>query len=463
VRLPTRLALVGVLTLGVTLVAVGLLTYQLVRVSGRQDVDRVLERELDGLVAGLPDQLPAGTTPSAADLLDAAARHLALNPGTAQHLAVVTIDGAGTRFTAEGPPDLVELVQTDRLPDVEVGTISTADTPSGEVRVLSAPLDADGTTVGTATFVGSLQEARRSASAALVRIAGAGAIGLVVGGVALTLATRRALAPVGALAGAARATGGDDLGRRVPEPERDDEIGVLAHEFNRMLDRIAAADEERLRVLAAVSHELRTPLAVARGHLEVFESMPDGYPAADARELAGVLRRELDRLTRIVADLGTVSRGDAGYGVETGPVFVPDVVDDLRARLTGLGLEDRVDVGDAPPVVVEADQDRLAQSVLNLVLNATTHNPDGTAVRVAAAAGDGTVALTVADDGPGLDPSVRDRAFEPFVTTRAGGKERTSGLGLAVVKALTEAQGGAVSLASSDAGTTVTLTFPVLS
>jgi signal transduction histidine kinase len=454
VRLSTRLALVAVVVLGLTLAAVALLTYQLVRVSGRQSVDAALRRELAALVTGLRDELPAGRAPTTADLGPAAERYLALHPGSDQHMTVIEV-GGNRLTTREGPSDLAPLVRGDRLPAGEPGRLRTVDTPAGPVRVLASAVEADGRAVGTATIIGSLDDARSDASSARARVAAAGAAGLVVGGGALILVTRRALRPVAQLADAARATGGDDLSRRVPEPDRSDELGVLAHEFNRMLDRMAADADGRQRLLAAISHELRTPLAVARGHLEVFDG-------TDPAELAAVLNAELDRMTRIVADLSTVAGGEGGYDVQVVPVFVPDVIDDLRARLPGLGL-DEVTVGPAPPVVVAADQDRLAQSLLNLVLNATVHTPEGTQVQVTATAGDGSVVLAVRDDGPGIDPSVRDRVFEPFVTTRPRrGEGRSTGLGLAVVKTLTEAQGGTVDLTTGDRGTTVALRFAVL-
>ena len=456
-RLPTRLALVGVATLAATLAVVAMLTYQLVRVSGRQDVDATLERELSGLVASLTEGAPAGGRATAA-LQDAATTYLALNPGSDRHMAVIEIAGQRAR-NQEGPPALVGLERAGRLPSGEAGRIDTVGTPAGDVRVLAAAIEADGRPVGTATIVGTLDDARAAASTALTRIALAGAIGLALGGAALTFATRRALAPVVGLAGAARATKGADLGARVPETGRPDEIGELAREFNRMLDRIAADAEDRRRLLSAVSHELRTPLAVARGHLEVFEAQGAGDAAT--AELAGVLRTELDRLTRVVADLSTVASGDGAYGIEAGPVFVPDVLDDLRERVAGLGLAG-VEVAPGAPVVVAVDQDRVAQSLLNLVVNATTHNPEGTSVAVAADADGAAVTFTVRDDGPGIDPAVRDRAFEPFVTTRAGGSERLSGLGLAVVRSLTEAQGGTVELATGPGGTSVGLRFPQL-
>jgi signal transduction histidine kinase len=457
VRLPTRLALVGVATLAATLAAVALLTYQLVGVSGRQDVDATLERELSGLVAGLTEDVPEGGRTTAA-LQEAAARSLALNPGSDRHLAVIEVAGRRAR-NLEGAAALVRLERDGRLPAGEVGRLTTVGTPAGDVRVLAAAIEADGVRVGTATIVGTLDDARDAASTALTRIALAGAIGLVLGGAALTLATRRALAPVVGLAGAARATKGDDVGARVPETGRSDEIGELAREFNRMLDRIAADAEDRRRLLSAVSHELRTPLAVARGHLEVFEAQGAGDAAV--AELAGVVRTELDRLALVVGDLTAVASGEEGYGIDAGPVFVPDVLDDLRERVAGLGLAG-VEVAPGAPVVVAVDQGRVAQSLLNLVVNATTHNPAGTSVAVSAEADGDAVTFTVRDDGPGIDASVRDRAFEPFVTSRAGGAARLSGLGLAVVKSLTEAQGGTVRLDTGPGGTAVALTFPQL-
>ncbi|HEX5946209.1 MAG TPA: HAMP domain-containing sensor histidine kinase, partial [Acidimicrobiales bacterium] len=236
-------------------------------------------------------------------------------------------------------------------------------------------------------------------------------------------------------------------------------LGELAREFNRMLDRIEADADERRRIVAAVSHELRTPLAVARGHLELFEDLEPGDARA-ATEVAATTRAELDRLARIVDDLAAVARGGEEADVAIGPVFAPDVIDDLRSRVAGLGL-DGVDIADPPPVVVEADEQRLAQSLLNLVVNATTHTPSGTAVAVTSAVDGDRLSLTVSDDGPGIDPAVRDRVFEPFVTTRDAASRGGRGLGLPVVRSLVEAQGGDVSLTTGESGTIVRIRLPL--
>ncbi|MGH8998574.1 MAG: HAMP domain-containing sensor histidine kinase, partial [Acidimicrobiia bacterium] len=259
----------------------------------------------------------------------------------------------------------------------------------------------------------------------------------------------------------ARARSAGDAGARAPEPAREDEIGVLAVEFNRMLDRLAEGEETRRRLLAAVSHELRTPLAVARGHLEVATGAGSAG-SAEREELAVTLGAELERLSRIVDDLTALA--DAGaLTTATGPVFVPDVLDALRERIAGLGVAG-VEIRAAPPVVVEADEARLGQALMNLVVNAATHTGPSTRVLVEArvddAGGDHSVCFAVTDDGPGIPEALRERVFEPFVTTRGDGSSPRAGLGLAVVKAFTEAQGGRVELRTGAGGTTVTIRLP---
>ena len=455
-RLPTRVALIGVAALALTVAVVALVTYQIVRVSGLRDIDRLLRQERDELVASFPPLLAGAETGGLTDdeLRRAAQQYLAAHPGSDRHFTTVTV--AGDAFTTrDGPGALVGERSAEALTAVDAGRLSTVDTAAGPVRVLSAALLAGGHEVGVATVAAPLDEVRSDALTSLGRVAGAGAVGLALGALALVVSTRRALRPVADLAATARRTRGGDIGARAAPPVRNDELGELALEFNRMVDRIGADTDERRRLVAAVSHELRTPLAVAQGHLELFETLDPG----DARAAAGVAattRAELDRLARIIDDLGAVARGAGAADVTVGPVFAPDVVDELRSRLAGLGL-DAVHIDDAPPVVVDADQQRLAQSLLNLVVNATTHTPDGTAVRVTSAVDGDELCLAVSDDGPGIDPAVRDLVFEPFVTTRSDSTRRGRGLGLPVVRSLTEAQGGRVELATGAAGTTVTI------
>lgn len=457
-----RIASLALAILAVTMLAAALLTAQLIRVEQREDLDEVLRREVSALGLGLPDQLAeasgADGVADAAEVDVAVQRYLALHPGSQQHLTVVTL-GNKTLSTQDGPPELVALDRVGGLPQGTVGRLLTVGSSAGPLRVLTADVVSQGQTVAQVSVFGPLGPGRDSAQQAFVRIGVASAVGLVLGGAVLLVALRRALRPVHELADAARSVDLRDLSSRVPEPEGRDEVSAMAGEFNRMLDRIRDDEDKRQQLLAAISHELRTPLAVARGHLELLETLgpEEGQTAADT---AAIARRELDRLSRIVDDLTALNSGSDRADVEIGPVFAPDVIDALRDRVAGLGYTD-VEILDAPPVVALGDEDRLTQALLALVVNARTHTAPGTAVTVSADSVDGNVLFRVSDVGPGLAPQVADRAFEPFVTTKTLGPGRTSGLGLSVVKAVTESQGGTVDLSSGDRGTTVVLSLPI--
>lgn len=456
-RLSTRLPLLGVAVLALTIAAIALGTYQLVRVTGREAVDDRLRDELAGVRQALVAALEADAAPDA--LARAAQQHLATHPGTDRHLTVVHV-GADTFTTRSGPEDLLELQEDGRLPTGDAGRLRTVDTPEGPVRVLHAPLRAGDRTVGSVVVLGPLDEVRDDAADSLVRVGAAGAVGLLVGGVVLAVVTRRALRPLATLADAAARTDRATGSTRVPEGTRRDEVGELARELNRMLGRIEADAEDRRRLVSAVSHELRTPLAVATGHLDLHDAEGAAEDPPATRAVLRVVRRELDRLALVASDLDAVV-GSRGPGdVEVGAVFAPDVVDELRDRLAGLGMSS-VALPDAPPVVLVADQPRLAQALVNLVTNAVEHNPDGTPVRVEVAVRGGEAVLSVVDEGAGLDPSLADRAFEPFVTTRADGSTRGRGLGLAIARSLVEAQGGTLGLDTGPTGTRATITLPV--
>lgn len=455
-----RVAAIAVSVMALTLVIVAALTYELIRASGLQEMDRLLRQELEEIRLGLPGELAGaaggdGRVSSAeADL--AVQRYLAVHPGSDRHLTIIDLGGRRLS-TRDGPGALEQLQVRGELPAGELGSVSTIDSAAGPLRVLSASLQTEQQAFGKATIIGPLGDTLAAARDALVRTILAGFIGLSIGGALLLVAVRRALQPVRDLAAAARLVDLSDLDTRVPEPTRMDEVGTTAHEFNRMLERISRDEQRRRELLSGVSHELRTPLAVARGHLELFESLgpADGE---GAQETAAVVRGELDRLGRLLDDLSAVNSGEIASATAREPVFAPDVLTALRRRLDGLGVCG-VEYGPAPPVVLLGDEDRLAQALLNLAVNARTHTPAGTPVRVDAWVRGAEVVFEVVDEGPGIDPGLLPDVFEPFITTRCTGSTRASGLGLAVVKAVTEAQGGRVELRSTPRGTCARLIF----
>lgn len=459
-RLTTRIVGQGIAVMGVVLVGVGALTYQLVYVSARDDVDRVVRNEAQALVDAFAAEAAAvqglDGVLSEPEAAQAAQFALTVRPSGSRHVAVIALADRQLQ-SAGGPSRLAALVRSGDRPPMDTGALRTVDTEFGAVRVLDlVVLDADETRLAVVSTFASLSDARSAAGSALRQALFAGAIGLILGGVVLAVVVRRALRGLRTVSASAATITPDELGARVPVPSPDDEVAELAREINDMLARIDADDATRRRYLAAVSHEIRTPLAVAEGHLELLAIGADDPVVA---ETSMTVRSELDRLSRMLDDLMAVARGH-DQQVRSDPVFLPDLFDTVRTRVEVLDQSRRVDVEDPPPVVVDGDQARLEQCLSNLIDNALTHTASDTKVTVCAVVTDEGIDLVVADDGGGIDPAVRDRVLEPFVTTRSSGDRRSSGLGLAVVDTLVRAQGASLAIASGTDGTTVTISLP---
>ncbi|MBR8741201.1 HAMP domain-containing sensor histidine kinase [Nocardiopsis sp. MG754419] len=448
-RLILRSLLVMVLVLG----GVTVLTHELVLASGRADVDHLLREEAELLSTALGDQIPAAAgrdgVVSGPEAEHGARQALAIRPSGARHVSLVHINGVRLQSTG-GPSRVAALMRGGDAPVAKPGSVRTVETEIGRLRVLDTTLvdETDGT-IAVVTLVSSLETAHDTAATVLLFTSVAGAVGLGLGGVALWLVVRRTLRPVREVSVATKAISPTGLATRVPVPDTRDEIAELAGEINGMLARIEGADAERRQYLAAISHEVRTPLAVAEGHLELLGGQE-----------ARIVRAELVRLRRVLEDLMAVARGGDEVDAERGPVFLPDLFDEVRSRAEALSAREAVTVTDPPPQVLLGDQNRLEQCLANLIGNAIDHNPPGTRVTLSARGTEEEIVLVVRDDGPGIDPDVLPRVFEPFVTTRVGEAGRIAGLGLAVVRSLVRAQGGRVDLDSGPEGTSVTIGLP---
>jgi len=269
---------------------------------------------------------------------------------------------------------------------------------------------------------------------------------LIVGSVTWRL-VGRTLRPVEEIRDEVERISSRELGRRVPVPARDDEIGRLAATMNRMLERLERSQERRRRFVADAAHELRSPVAAIRQHAEVASEHPD---TATVEELAGVVLAEDERLQRLVEDLLLLARMDE-QAPDVDEVDLDDVVLAEAARLRGTASID-VDTRAVSAGRVRGERASLERVVRNLVDNAARHARTRAAIGVARF--DGHVVLSVEDDGPGIDPSDRERALERFVRLD-GARDRGSGgtgLGLSIVRDVTRAHGGSVELADSELG-----------
>ena len=275
----------------------------------------------------------------------------------------------------------------------------------------------------------------------------------------------RALRPVDQMAGAARAIGdAADFNRRLPEPGQLDELGRLAQTFNQMLDQLAAANATQRRFLADASHELRSPLTAIATNLAVLRGSE--APHQHDREHQEMLRsvaRETDRMSRLVADLLTLARSDAGQAPQRCQLDLGAIVLDVYQQQRSLASGVTLSLGEWEQVEVEADPDRLKQAVLNLVDNALRYTPAGGAVTLDLRRSNDEAAVEVRDTGIGVPPEHQERIFERFYRVDQPRARQTggTGLGLAIAREIAIAHGGRIELTSEPGvGSTFSLIVP---
>jgi len=285
----------------------------------------------------------------------------------------------------------------------------------------------------------------RTNSALWIAAIGAVVIALVVGLILARTLTR----PLRALTQAARNITEGELEQQV-DVKSGDEIGQLSEAFNRMSQEIARVNRLRRQMTADIAHDLRTPLTVIAGYIE---SMRDGV-LPPTHERLDLIHNEINQLQRLVDDLRILSRADAGeLALNLAPILPVNLLENAAApyyfQADKSGIELKVEAGDHLPAV-EVDESRMAQVFSNLVSNALRFAPEGGEIRLTAALDGDDVEFGVIDNGPGIPTEDLPHIFERFYRGDQSRSEQggDSGLGLAITKALVEAQRGTISVES---------------
>jgi len=265
-------------------------------------------------------------------------------------------------------------------------------------------------------------------------------------------------APLGRLVEGARRLAGGDLRTRV-EVGGPVEIATLGRAFNEMANSLERDARERDRVermkddfVLTVSHELRTPVTVVKGFAEMLTAQrqslnPRQYEAAE------VIAESSAQLQKMINDLLDLARSDAGkLRIEPTPTDVASLVQRVgrqmrphfEERQQSLAVTVEKDLPD-----VEADPDRIAQVLANLLTNANKYSNEGAEVRLAATRVGDEVEFAVADNGPGLGEEELNHVFDRFWRAQSGETQEVggTGLGLAIAKQILLAHGGAIQFA----------------
>ena len=318
-------------------------------------------------------------------------------------------------------PSGVALVGLPDMAAVDAARVSGSDLRTVEaegtrVRLLTEPIQSQGTTVGWLQTGIVLTLHDRQSQALVLAILVVGAIGLVGAGLATLWITGRALVP------------------------------------------IRAAFETERRFVADASHEIRTPAAVIRSSAEVLQR--EELVAPPGRPLVADIVGEADRLGRLVEDLLALAASEQGsLAIETSPVDLVELVRTAVRRVTPLAEDRGLRLGGPDPgqvaIPADGDADRLLQVLMILIDNALRHSPTGGTVSVTAARGSHQRGrIEVLDQGPGVPPAMREKNFEPFARMPASRSraDAGSGLGLAIARRLVELHDGTLHVEDGPGG-----------
>ena len=242
----------------------------------------------------------------------------------------------------------------------------------------------------------------------------------------------------------------------------DDELGRLAAEINALSEEMVRSSRQQTEFISSVSHELRTPLTAIGGWAETL--MYDEAIQGDSRRGVEIVARETGRLAKMVEELLEFTRiQDGRFRLNMERMDLAAEVEDAIFTYSRLMQQEDVSVRyDAPedPVVIEGDPERLRQVLLNLLDNAVKYGRDGGAVEVGLSEEDGLVRVTVRDHGPGIPASELPRVKEKFF--KGSGKERGSGIGLAVCEEIVTRHGGQLAIANApEGGVLATVQLPI--
>lgn len=360
-------------------------------------------------------------------------------------------DGAGYRVLRqerEAPYDLAgDRAAVAAIADAS-GSSGTIQTRAGEVKWAKVRARMpDAAEPGGAFVIAYFVDRDRAEVAHTLRVLGAvsGAALVLAVGVAWGVAGR-IVAPVRLLRRTAAEITEQDLTRRIPV-RRKDEIGELATTFNDMLDRLERAFATQREFVDDAGHELRTPITIVRGHLEVMGDDP-----TEQRETLRLVTDELDRMSRIVEELLLLAKAERSDFVRPAPVALMELTSDIYAKVRALGDRRWVLAG-IGETLVEVDEQRVTQAMIQLAFNAVQHTEVGAEIKVGSAVSGDRVYFWVSDDGPGIAPEEAERIFERFSrgTTPSSSPDHRpgAGLGLAIVRAIAEGHHGTVRVMST--------------
>jgi signal transduction histidine kinase len=415
-------------------------------------LERDVERDATVLAGYYEEALEAGAGLNAT-AADAYAQRTGVRVVVVDDAGVSLIDTAGpTGRDFSTRPEIEKALRGDRA----VGT-RHSDTLKTDLLYVAVPASSAGDVHGAVRLTLDKQETNALVHGYWTALVGIAVVVLIaMSGIGWAIA-RSVTRPIRRLDDAAARFATGDLTPSEPDPAAPPEIAVLGDTMNTMARRLDRLLAEQREFVADASHQLRTPLTALRLRLENLQS---AAATAEDEEALGVAIDETNRLASLVADLLQLARAE-----ESAAALTVDLVELAADRVdTWSAVADAADVrldfaAPGGPVLASSVRGGVEQILDNLIDNAVTVAPAGSAVSVTIVRGGRLHVLTVADDGPGLSDEDKARALDRF--WRAKRSSPGTGLGLPIAAALAKASGGSLDLRdSASGGLSVSVSLP---
>lgn len=440
------------------------------------DLDRSLAEEAEHLeqtLVGLEHDvtsdstsLPASRSEIQLRIYDAEGSILPVSPSV---LLAPPVDARATLAADDGPASaaVIRWLPGSRF-DNRAGAFATERDPdSGDrIRLFALPATFNDTEPGYIQTWVSLASLDRSIFAFQLLMLGLAASGTLAVGFGSLAVAGRALSPIATLTRSARAIAASrGFTRRVPQPEHEqDELGRLATTFNEMLQSLEDAYRLQQQFVADAAHELRAPLTAIQGNIQLLPRIGE-MSEADRLETIGFLDDEARRLSRLVVELLSLARADAGIALELRPIELDAVLLNATAELRTIAADHQLVIDTVEPLTIAGDHGRLKELVIILLDNAVKYTPARGAIHVSLRQQGWDALLQVADSGIGIAAEALPHVFERFYRADVEGRHDTggTGLGLSIAQWIVDQHHGSITIDSVEhEGTTVLVRLPLL-
>lgn len=451
-----RLTLWYTLLLGATLIFFSIILYWVLKLSLHNQIDSNLQDRAQQIVASIQVQAVLDLKTGTVFVPEAN-----VFSSSATFIQVIRRDGSivsvSNNLGSQRFPTDNEILQENLKGNFSFKTVTVDDTP---LRIYSTPIVARDQVVGAVQVGQSITSVENTLRQVLVFLTGGTVMALVMAAIVGAFLSWTALHPIDKInQTATRIVSAQDLGQRLPPARMNDEVGRLTNTINSMLERLDNFFQAQVRLSADVSHELRTPLTAIRGNVDLLRRGAASDPE-ELNEALSVIDSELDRMSRIVADLLLLSQADAGLSLRMRPVELDTMMLEVyrQARVIANGIN--IQLGHEDQAIVQGDADRLKQLLLNLVTNAVKHTPIDGKITLSLYRETEWVRILVADTGRGIASTDLPHIFDRFYRANDNGQKGT-GLGLSIAQWIAKAHGGEITVTSEvGKGSTFMLWLP---